>query len=107
MDYQYYRGEPLIRLPKWMQKFIPWMRHIGISMVVLSLVFPFLIIIHVAESTLFLNCISILFNFYGVVIWVYGHSLRKVAKLKDEQLSQSILDYYDQKRKKNNDVQPF
>lgn len=65
------------------------------------MVIPFLIIIHTLESTLFLNCLTILFYFYGVVLWVYGHSLKKVSKLKDEQLSQEILDYYERKRKKH------
>ena len=101
MDYQYYRGDPLIRVPNWMHRFVPWMRHIGITMCVLSLVFPFLMIIHVIKSTLLLNCLTAVFNFYGVVLWVYGHSLRKVAQMKDEELSQSILDYYEKKRNKN------
>ena len=71
-----------------MRKFVPWFRPIGISMCIISLVIPFLIITHVIESTFFLNCLTMLFNFYGVVLWVYGYSLRKVSRIKDEQLSQ-------------------
>ena len=101
MDYQYYNGEPLIKLPNWMRKFVPWFRPIGISMCIISLVIPFLILTHVIESTFFLNCLTMLFNFYGVVLWVYGYSLRKVSRIKDEQLSQEILEFYEQKRNKS------
>jgi hypothetical protein len=101
MDYRYYKGEPLIRLPQWMQRFVPWMQFIGISFCVLSLVIPMLIIVHVIESTLFLNCLTLVLNFYGVVLWIYGHSLRKVKKEKDEELSATILEYYNKKRNNN------
>ncbi len=100
MDYQYYRGDSDGKLPKLIQKLVPWYKPIGIVMCVLSLVFPMLMVTHTIKSTGFLNCLSFLFNFYGVVLWIYGHSLTKVSKMKDEELSQEILDYYNKKRNK-------
>ena len=101
MDYQYYKGEPLIKIPKWMQKFVPWLRFVGIGLCVASLAIPILIIVHVIESTFFLNCLTVALNFYGVVLWVYGHSLKKAKKIEDEELSATILEFYNKKRNKN------
>jgi hypothetical protein len=100
MDYRYYQGDPLIKFPPWMRTLAPWFKSIGIGMCIFSLVFPFLMIIHVIESTFFLNCLAFVFNTYGILLWVYGFSLRKVNKIEDEELSEAILDYYNQKRKK-------
>jgi len=101
MDYRYYQGEPLIRLPKWMQKHVPWLRHIGIGFCVLSLVIPMLIITHVTASTFFLNCLAFALNFYGIVLWVYGHSLNRVRQMKEDELSAEILEFYERKRKQD------
>ena len=83
-----------------MQKLAPFYKPVGLVMCVLSLVIPMLMITQIIKSTGILNCTAFLFNFYGVVLWIYGHSLSKVSKMKDEELSQEILDYYNRKRNK-------
>lgn len=99
MDYQYYRGKPLVKMP---EKLIPWLPPIGFGMSLGAIILPLLMIVHLIESTFLMNCISFVFGFYGAVLFVYGYSLKKVRKSANDADARAVIDaFYEKKRKEN------
>jgi len=101
MDYQYYRGNPLLKIPKKYWKHVHLLRYVGAGMCLLSIMLPFLMIIHILESTLFLNCLSFVLNFYGVVIWLYGFSLKKARASHKHEGDEFMQAFYESKRNRS------
>ena len=106
MDYRYYQGNPLIKIPDKYWKYVHWLCYVGAGLCLLSIVIPLLMILKLIELTFFLNFLSFIFNFYGVVIWVYGHSLTKARKNIENDGEEFMNTFYEKKRSRSRTGSP-
>lgn len=71
MDYRYYRGEPP-KLPSKWTKHIHKLRYLGTGILLAGIFLPWLMVIHVLESTYFWNFLSFGFTSLGVMLVIIG-----------------------------------
>lgn len=71
MDYRYYRGDRP-KLPSKWGKHIHKLRYIGAGMLILGMILPWLMVIHVLESTIFMNFLAAGMTSGGVMAFIIG-----------------------------------
>ena len=71
MDYRYYRGDGP-KLPSKWGKHIHKLRYIGAVMLVSGMILPWLMVIHVLESTLFWNFLAAGLTSIGIMAYIIG-----------------------------------
>lgn len=71
MDYRYYRGDRP-KLPSKWGKHIHKLRYIGTGMLIIGVILPWLMVVHVLESTLFLNFLSAGLTSMGGIAYLIG-----------------------------------
>lgn len=71
MDYRYYRGDGP-KLPQRFTKYIHLLRYIGVAMMVIGVIIPWLIVLKYLDSTLGLNYLSAGFSVLGGILYFIG-----------------------------------
>ncbi len=71
MDYRHYdQGRSLV--PPIIRRNMRYFRPVGIVLCILGVVFPFLMVMHLLQSTYVLNLISYVFLFLGPCLYLIG-----------------------------------
>jgi hypothetical protein len=71
MDYRYYRGDGPKISSKWI-KHIHLLRYIGTGMLLGGVILPWLMVLHMLESTYFWNFLSAILTVVGMMAVVIG-----------------------------------
>lgn len=71
MDYRYYRGDGP-KLPSKWTRHLHKLRFVGAGMLLMGMVLPFLMVIHLLESTYFWNFLSAGFTTLGALLVIVG-----------------------------------